>query len=107
MKFNLFNTNTQDFGTNGVLKRSIALSVFKSNNMYVIVLYVINLGMFVINGLKWINIPTETLCMVFTTSYAIIQTLQNERQTIVNYYFQRDKEELEDGIKISQTENKR
>lgn len=81
--------------TNGLLKRSLALSIFSRNGYYVIAIYLLTLACFIVNGLGWISISTETLCLILTSGTTISTYYLKERETIVNFYFLSGESELD------------
>jgi hypothetical protein len=95
--------NNLSINTNGLLKRSIALQVVKWANFWSIVIFLIPVLLYVINGLKWINISTDSITTILVGANTLIATIQNQKSQIVNFYFERNNEELENGHKIQKT----
>lgn len=92
-----------ELSTNGLLKRALALTIFSRNGYYVIGIYLISLSCFIINGLGWISISTETLCLILTGGLSLSQSFLREREAIVSFYFISGESELE---KMSKTQLK-
>jgi hypothetical protein len=92
--------------TNGLLKRFIALGIMKFSNLWCFIIFLIPVVLLVINGLKWINISVESIGTVFMTSQMLIQYIQNQKSQIVNFYFERDNNELETAKNKPCDENK-
>lgn len=97
----------QDLGTNGRLKRFIALSVFKNNYIVALLAFITIIVLFALNGYKSINITAEQFTVITLLAKSLIDGMLGQINQLVNYYFERDNKELEDGIKVLQADNGR
>lgn len=81
--------------TNGLLKRFIALNVVKWSNWWSFVLLLIPVALLIINGLDWISISIESISTILVGTNSLIGIIQTHKSQIVNFYFERDNNELE------------
>lgn len=88
--------------TNGLLKRYIALHVIKYANAWSFGLLLLPIILLVLNGLSWIHISIESITAIMMGTTSLIQMIQSHKSQIVNFYFERDNNELENGHKDKQ-----
>jgi hypothetical protein len=84
------------YNTNGLLKRYIALSAVKSANIWTFVLILVPVILYIVSGLKVLNISNESIVNIFLLAQMAIGFIQNRANQVINFYFERDKEELND-----------
>lgn len=93
------NVKESDLGTNGRLRRAMALNIIKSNNRYMVLAGVIAtvVAMFsgsgqgiTVFGLAIPPISPEAVGLICTIVGGLIKGWQEEKSTILNHYFIND-----------------
>ena len=110
MRFSLFRKQLtqqeeKDLGTNGRLKRYIALSILRNNYFVAMFAFTIVIALYTFNGYSWITISAEQFTVITVIAKSLIDGMLNQIGQLVNYYFERDNKELENGNQVLQTQN--